>query len=695
VTTTNTTNRPLLSSGRGVDTGLSLGRGRGLALGRGETIGRGGGGIMPLGRGRGIPVMQQQEEEEEEEEEEQDEAQDEEVEESEDEEMSASQQPLVSNNNSIDSEMDGHEPSVFAQALIYPLHRVNPERFVHRFFKRQSSKLVELTTSKEQQQFAFNEPSPDDIVISKGKATTSKQMENEPFKPIVKQQPKPQKGRKEKEEPLPEEPTTPTTPRTPVPKTKQAPPPDQDTKQRINIVIIGHVDAGKSTLMGHLLYQSGSVDDKVIHKYKKESQQIGKSSFHYAWVMDQNQEERQRGITMDVGVKHFETERKRVTILDAPGHRDFIPKMITGAVQADLAILVVGSTTGEFEAGFKDGGQTREHLILVRSLGVSQILIAVNKMDSVDWSQERFDQIKTELLVFLKQIGLTDASFVPVSGLVGDNLYTRSDKVTWYDGPSLLELIDAFTVPRDELDHQKPVRMSISDVYKSMQTGMTVSGKVDSGVLMVNQQVLLVPVKAVCNVKSITRDGGNAVQAAYTGDNVEVGLTSSAFELETTLSAGQILCDIDKPIPMTNRFVGRVITFDLDIPITKGSQVQLHLQHMDVAAVVTKLVSTLNRQLEVIKKKPRVVTKNSFAIIELTVVDYPVCIELYSDYKNFGRFMLRMGSKTVAAGIVTELKKIKKAGARKVKKSTTTATTSAPLESKIIDDGQDDVDDDQ
>jgi len=307
-------------------------------------------------------------------------------------------------------------------------------------------------------------------------------------------------------------------------------------------------------------------------------------------------------------------------------------------------------------------------------LGVSHIVIAVNKMDQVDWSLDRFEQIRSELLTFLKQIGLTEKAsdslvkFVPVSGLQGINLQTRNGPPDWYDGPCLCDVIDAFEVTRDESDLNKPVRMSISDVYRSMSTGMTVSGKVEAGTLSVGQNVVIAPVKATCAVKSITRNGGNLVQVAFNGDNVEVGLTSSAFELESTLMAGQILCDVDRPIPCTNRFLGRIITFDLDIPITNGAQVQLHMQHMDVSAIVSKLVCTMNRQLEVIKKKPRVLTKNSCAIVEITITDHPICIELYNEFKSFGRFMLRMGNKTAAAGVVTELKKTKKSSSDGKKK---------------------------
>ena len=198
-----------------------------------------------------------------------------------------------------------------------------------------------------------------------------------------------------------------------------------DSKESINLIVIGHVDSGKSTLMGHLLFQLGQVSQKIMHKYEQESRKVGKQSFMYAWVLDETEEERSRGITMDVGQNKFETSQRVVTLLDAPGHRDFIPNMISGAYQADVAILVVNATTGEFEAGFESGGQTREHALLVRSLGVSQLCVAINKLDTVDWDQERFTNIKDKLRLFLtKQAGFkeTDLSFVPCSGLTGENL---------------------------------------------------------------------------------------------------------------------------------------------------------------------------------------------------------------------------------------------------------------------------------
>lgn len=217
-------------------------------------------------------------------------------------------------------------------------------------------------------------------------------------------------------------------------------------KQKLNVVIVGHVDAGKSTLMGHLLCDLNYVSQRTLQKFEHESKKIGKQSFMYAWVLDETDEERSRGITMDVGNSHFETEHKMVTILDAPGHRDFIPNMITGATQADVAILVVDATTGEFESGFESGGQTREHALLVKALGIKQLCVAVNKLDTSNWSKERFDQIVDKLKTFLKQAGYKAAhvTYVPCSGLTGENLVkpiTDENLKAWYNGPTIVQII--------------------------------------------------------------------------------------------------------------------------------------------------------------------------------------------------------------------------------------------------------------
>lgn len=275
-----------------------------------------------------------------------------------------------------------------------------------------------------------------------------------------------------------------------------------DHKPRLNLVVVGHVDSGKSTLMGHLLYELGSVSKKAMHKYETESRKIGKQSFAYAWVLDETEEERDRGITMDVGQSRFETPGRAVTLLDAPGHRDFIPNMISGAYQADVAILVVNATTGEFEAGFDAGGQTREHALLVRSLGVSQLAVAVNKLDTVKWSEERFQEVRAKLKAFLKTVGFRDAdvAYVPCSGFTGDNLVKASAHLPWHQGPTLVQAIDAFKPPQRLVE--KPFRLSVSDVYKAQSAnGFVVAGRIESGFVQKDDKALISPANELVSVK--------------------------------------------------------------------------------------------------------------------------------------------------------------------------------------------------
>lgn len=279
-----------------------------------------------------------------------------------------------------------------------------------------------------------------------------------------------------------------------------------DAKETLSLVVIGHVDAGKSTLMGHLLVKIGHVSKKLMHRNEVDSKKSGKASFLYAWALDETEEERTRGITMDVAEQTFETDHRRVTLLDAPGHKDFIPNMITGAAVADAAILVIDSTKGEFETGFDEGGQTREHTLLVRSLGVKQLIVAVNKLDTCRWSRDRYQEISDKLMVFLKQANFreSDIRFVPVSGLVGENLTSRSqvpDLRQWYDGPCLLELIDTFQPP--ERPVARPLRIAITDIFKGGATaGTAIGGRVLTGCVSQGQKCLVQPAAEFCTVKS-------------------------------------------------------------------------------------------------------------------------------------------------------------------------------------------------
>lgn len=426
-------------------------------------------------------------------------------------------------------------------------------------------------------------------------------------------------------------------------------------KSHIHMIVIGHVDAGKSTLMGHLLYDTGNVSQRVMHKHEQESKKMGKQSFMYAWVLDETGEERARGITMDVGQSRIETKSKIVTLLDAPGHKDFIPNMISGATQADVALLVVDATRGEFESGFELGGQTREHAILVRSLGVNQLGVVINKLDTVGWSQERFQEIVHKLKSFLKQAGFkdSDVTFTPCSGLTGENLTKGAQEPAlkaWYKGPHLLDVIENFKVPERAID--RPLRMSVSDIYKGTGSGLCISGRIETGVLCLNDKVLVGASREQAQVKALTMDELTQT-SVFAGDQISV--TLAGVDLNN-ITVGCIICDPQLPIPVTTRFQCRIIVFNVKVPITMGYPVLMHHQSLIEPAVVCKLTASIHKSTgEVVKKKPRCLGNNSCALVEVET-SRPICIERYADFKELGRVMLRVAGVTIAAGMVTKIR---------------------------------------
>src|SRR3990170_4664480 len=256
-------------------------------------------------------------------------------------------------------------------------------------------------------------------------------------------------------------------------------------KPHLNIVIMGHVDHGKSTTTGHLLYLAGAIDERTIKAFEEEATKMGKGTFKYAWVLDNLKEERERGVTIDLRFLKFDTKKFSYTVIDAPGHRDFVKNMITGASQADAAVLFCSAKKGEFEAGIGAGGQTREHAFLAFTLGIRQVLVAVNKMDdiSVNWSKDRYDEIKNEVSRMLKMVGFKTEkiNFIPVSGWTGDNLLKKSEKMTWYTGPTLIDGLDYLEVPAKPTN--KPLRVPIQDVYSITGIGTVPVGRVETGVL--------------------------------------------------------------------------------------------------------------------------------------------------------------------------------------------------------------------
>lgn len=420
-------------------------------------------------------------------------------------------------------------------------------------------------------------------------------------------------------------------------------------KPLLSVVVAGHVDAGKSTLMGHLLVDLDYVSQKDLHKFEKESKEMGKASFKYAWVMDEQAEERSRGVTIDVGIKRFETQNKRILLLDAPGHKDFVPNMIAGAAQADAAVLVVPATEGEFDSSFSMGGQTKEHALLLHALGVSRLIVAVNKMDAVNWSEERFAKIKSDLLAFLiSDVGFMqdEIEFVACSGLTGENLV----KERIPRSPTLLNALDR--LPPSKRPVHKPLRIVVADSYKSMQFGpFTFGGKIESGLVRQGDVVILLPGGETATVKQISIHD-EIVRRAKAGDNVEIGLSSPDKSFGEKLARpGTVICDPKYLVPLVKRFSARIRTLPaLKYPILNGSNLILHIHSVEVPCTVVALMKTIGPDG---KNNPRCIKRGEIADVELNLANL-VCIEKYQEFRPLGRFLLRFAGATIANGYVID-----------------------------------------
>ncbi|KAI9024756.1 P-loop containing nucleoside triphosphate hydrolase protein [Hyaloraphidium curvatum] len=418
------------------------------------------------------------------------------------------------------------------------------------------------------------------------------------------------------------------------------------SKPTIHLIVVGHVDAGKSTLVGHWLHKLGEVSDSTLRKHQRDAANAGKGSFAYAWAMDEDAEERKRGVTMDVAGQHFETESRHVVLLDAPGHRDFIPKLIGGAVMADVACLVVDATPGEFESGF-DGGTTQEHVVLVRSLGVQEIVTCVNKMDNVGWDKGRFDSIVAKLQPFLDQTGFKKVSFIPCSGLLGTNLSERSELCPWYAGKTLLETIDSSTIPASSAG--SPMRIIVHNFGKGGPSGFTLHGILASGRIQIGDRVLMLPGGDTGTCKGIELHG-EAVPAAQARQPVSVSLQGS-FDLNN-LGAIDALCPVDAPIPITKHFDAQIVTFDMKMPLIPGSKLVLHCLSASCEVMLRKIRQLQNpRTGEVEQLNPRRLPSKASAVVELAT-ERDVCLEEFRASKDLGRITLRAAGETVAAGIV-------------------------------------------
>ncbi|CAO2577264.1 Elongation factor 1-alpha 2 [Lemmus lemmus] len=419
-------------------------------------------------------------------------------------------------------------------------------------------------------------------------------------------------------------------------------------KTHINIVVIGHVDSGKSTTTGHLIYKCGGIDKRTIEKFEKEAAEMGKGSFKYAWVLDKLKAERERGITIDISLWKFETTKYYITIIDAPGHRDFIKNMITGTSQADCAVLIVAAGVGEFEAGISKNGQTREHALLAYTLGVKQLIVGVNKMDSTEpaYSEKRYDEIVKEVSAYIKKIGYNPATvpFVPISGWHGDNMLEPSPNMPWFKG---------WKVERKE-GNASGVSL-LEDVYKIGGIGTVPVGRVETGILRPGMVVTFAPVNITTEVKSVEMHH-EALSEALPGDNVGFNVKNVSVK---DIRRGNVCGDSKSDPPQeAAQFTSQVIILNHPGQISAGYSPVIDCHTAHIACKFAELKEKIDR---------RSGKKLDAAIVEM-VPGKPMCVESFSQYPPLGRFAVRDMRQTVAVGVIKNVEK-KSGGAGKVTKS--------------------------
>ncbi|MEM2329380.1 MAG: translation elongation factor EF-1 subunit alpha, partial [Candidatus Jordarchaeales archaeon] len=393
---------------------------------------------------------------------------------------------------------------------------------------------------------------------------------------------------------------------------------------------------------------------RTIKQYEEEAEKIGKGSFKFAWVMDKLKEERERGLTIDLSFWKFETEKYYFTIIDAPGHKDFIKNMITGTSQADAAVLVVSARKGEFEAGIGPGGQTREHAYLAFTLGVNQLVVAINKMDdaSVGWSKNRYDEVRKEVEGLLRQVGykVEEIPFVPVSAWFGDNLIERSGKMPWYSGPTLVEALNSLKVPPKPVD--KPLRIPVQDVYSITGVGTVPVGRVETGVLKVGDTVVFQPANVKGEVKSIEMHH-EPLSEAVPGDNIGFNVRGIS---KKDIKRGDVAGHPDKPPTVAERFVGQIIVIQHPTAIAAGYTPVIHAHTAQVACRFARLVAKLDRRTgQVVEENPSYIKRGDVALVEFEPVR-PMVVEPFKEIPQLGRFAVRDSDYTVAVGVVREVK---------------------------------------
>ncbi|MFH1916890.1 MAG: translation elongation factor EF-1 subunit alpha [Nanoarchaeota archaeon] len=423
-------------------------------------------------------------------------------------------------------------------------------------------------------------------------------------------------------------------------------------KEHINIVFIGHVDHGKSTTVGRLLFDTGNITEQALRKLKDKAQQLGKAGFEFAFVMDNLKEEQERGVTIDLAHKKFETAKYYFTIIDAPGHRDFIKNMITGAAQADAAVLVVSGNPGD---GVQ--AQTREHAYLAKVLGVNQLIVAVNKMDMAKYDEKRYAQVKEEVTNLLKSVGYkVDAvQFIAIASFPGDNVAKKSTNMPWYTGSTLLEALDNLAVP--EKPTSLPLRLPIQDVYNITGIGVVPVGRVETGKMKIGDKVIAVPGREgkgiIGEVKTIEMHH-EQMQEALPGDNI--GFNVRGFG-KKDIARGDVIGPVDNPPTIAQEFTAQIIVLNHPSVITVGYTPVFHIHTAQVACQFTKILKKLNPMTgEVLQENPDFIKNGDAAIVQIKPVQ-AVVIEKKSDIPQLSNFAIRDSGSTVAAGLCMDIVK--------------------------------------
>jgi elongation factor 1-alpha len=423
-------------------------------------------------------------------------------------------------------------------------------------------------------------------------------------------------------------------------------------KPNMNVVFVGHVDAGKSTCVGQMMFAGGAVTEQEMKKLKEEAAKHGKQGFEFAYVMDNIKEERERGVTIDLSYKKLVTDKFEVTIIDAPGHRDFVKNMITGASQADAAFLVIAAPSGVQP-------QTTEHLFLLRTMGVKNLSIAVNKMDAADYKEETFNKVKADVSELLKKTGINPETteFIACSGLMGDNIVKKSTNMDWYKGPTIREQIDKFPAP--EQPTGLPMRMPVQDVYDITGIGTVPVGKIETGIMKVGQKVVVLPGRTgtgiAGEVKTIEAHH-EQMSEAPAGENVGINVRGVG---KKDIARGDVICEASTPIPIVEEFIAQIAVINHPTVLAKGYTPVFHVHTAQVPCQFTELIAQVDpRSGEVIKENPDFLKNGDVAKVRIKPQGN-LCLETNKDNPFMGRFAVRDAGLTVAAGMCLEITKKK------------------------------------